>query len=75
MFSGLQPVGGVGFPAAVNMVEACAGGCVLRSETPREHIHATQALSRTAINIFFAERELLLLYAYVYVCMYVVYSK
>ena len=46
---------------------------MLRSGTDAPRTHATQALSRTAINIFFAEkkmRKLLLLYVYVYVCTY-----
>ena len=32
MFSDLQPMGGVGYPAGVAIVDACVGGFVLGSE-------------------------------------------
>ena len=42
VFSGLQPIGGVGYPAGVAIVDACAEGCVLGSERklerPEEHM-------------------------------------
>ena len=42
VFSDLRPMGGVGYPAGVAIVDACAGGCVLGSEIklerPGEHM-------------------------------------
>ena len=42
VFSDLRPLGGVGCPAGVAIVDACAGGCVLGSERkverPEEHM-------------------------------------
>ena len=63
---------GVGYPAAVNSVGACAGrfGAQLWDGRPENTCHP--GFVETAINICFAERkmkELLLLYVYVYVCM------
>ena len=41
VFPDLRPMGGVGYPAGVAIVDACAGGCVLGSEgnAPKNTCH------------------------------------
>ena len=56
VFSGLQPIGGVGYPAGVAIVDACAEGCVLGSERKleRPEEHMPPRLRRTLLSITYS---------------------
>ena len=71
VFSDLRPLGGVGCPAGVAIVDACAGGCVLGSERkmerPEEHMPPKLRRELPSIKIS-AEDRGEISESYTYVC-------
>ena len=61
MISDLRPMGGVGYPAGVAIVDDCARGCVLGSERkskrPEEHMPPRLRRKLPSINISAGERS------------------
>ena len=53
VLSDLRPMGGIGYPGGVAMVDACAGGCVLGSErkSERPEAHMPPRLRRKLSSI------------------------
>ena len=62
MFSDRRPMGGVGYPAGVAIVDACVEGCVLVSERklerPEEHMPPRLRRKLTSIKISAEGREI-----------------
>lgn len=61
VFSDLRPMAGVGYPAGVAIVDACAVGCVLESERklerPEEHMPPRLRRELPSIKISAEERN------------------